>query len=200
MPFFPMLWFGGSMLLNIFISIISAIFVSVIFVFLAMELQWRKKSILLLILLIISSIILGLFSSSGIEFIGEGDYPKSVSLKDAAKMVDFKIIKPKYLPEGMSFRGAEIMPGPPEFNEISLHYNGLGRDMNIRESRGIATSQIIGGPPMKTEMLKINGKPAKLLTDKYGYSDFFFDVDNISIEISTNLPKSEIIKVASSLK
>jgi hypothetical protein len=201
MPFMP--FFGPAVYL---IAAIGFVFIAALFLLLCIELKWQLRGVILLVLLVLSSGAISLASFGAFASMGFMSPPKEIKLSEASKAAGFNVQAPKYLPEGMKLRRVELMPGPVEFKMLTINYAGGGDDLTLMQTGMSGGPMGMMGPMFeegysdtKREKVAVRGRPAKLTSDGSGFLYMTVEVDGVSIEMHTSLPKEELIKVADSL-
>lgn len=83
------------------------------------------------------------------------------TLKEAQKNACFKILVPKYLPDGYVFKEAEAYKAPKEAKAsdeyINLYFKGPGKDIIIMERVLNENTQFVSGTNGEVEQVDING-------------------------------------------
>lgn len=113
------------------------------------------------------------------------------SLAEAQKAASFKLLAPKYLPDGFSFNNASRYKDDQDC--ITLNYQGAGKEIILMvQLMNEKNNYAIGG---KLEPVVINGNKGCWVD-----SDLVWDKDGINYELfAKGLSKDEIMKIAESI-
>ncbi len=117
--------------------------------------------------------------------------PKKLTFEEAQKQVNFTIIAPKYT-AGFKFNYAYVFKFDGR-EMVSLYYTKDDQKLVIAESTGYPKTPL----PNATKV-NVNGITAEY-SQVLGISILRFYNGNISITISTKLPKDEVINIAKSM-
>jgi outer membrane lipoprotein-sorting protein len=136
-----------------------------------------------------------------IKDLGEIKPPEKLSLEEAIKKVSFKILTPKYLPDGYTFNNSVAYNNSEYsseqiFETVELTYTKEEDSINLAET--VYENQSFNDAMDKGEDIKINGIEGKyismgkikLLTWKLG---------NINLSLCASLEKDELLKIAESI-
>jgi hypothetical protein len=115
------------------------------------------------------------------------------SLADAQQGVSYKLLAPKYLPKGYSFKNAECYKDSKEY--ITLNYQGPGKDLVLMQRLMNEQTKYETGTDGEIEPIMINGNSGAWVD-----SALIWDKDGVNYTIfNKGFSKDEIVKIAESL-
>lgn len=148
--------------------------------------------------------------------------PEAIELDSASSVAGFDVYAPGYLPANLRLNNvqllnnAPLMPGTSYGDKgVMLEYSGGGEDLFIFENR--RGSSMFGSPfgpfppggtsfdmgannsATQREKVKIKDQTGSLVTAG-GMSALSFEIGDTAIEISSTLPKDELLKLAESFE
>jgi outer membrane lipoprotein-sorting protein len=138
---------------------------------------------------------------------GEIEPPEELSLEEAREQASFEILTPEYLPEGYAFDNSIIFENSETAIEdlayeiVTLTYKNGGDFVVISES--VSEGEAGKSPYLDldaAEDITINGEEGKYIVTLGSIKTMNWKIGNISLILTCNLEKAEMLKIAESIQ
>ncbi len=134
---------------------------------------------------------------------------KTMTLAEARKAVDFPILVPTKLPDGIKLQTVEvttmkIMNGQKTMTNVILMYSAGLKGLSINESRlpkGASVDVMKDMPPgVKAEKVKVHGQDAVLINTGMGNIMLSWTEKDVQIIVNSQMDKKTLLQIAESMQ